>query len=123
MNKLSILIILTLLIQIVLPSNAAADDPVPDITATPIFIDFGVVPIGTTSLPETVTVTNDGTANLTIYGFVIAGDNASEFSIASIDTPHDTLPPGASFSSTIVFSPTSPGLKTAYIRICSIDSY
>jgi uncharacterized repeat protein (TIGR01451 family) len=121
MGRVSFLIILILLAQIIVPQGAAANCPQPDIDVTPLSIDFGTVPVGTNSLPQTVTVANNGDADLIINWVDISGTDASEFFIASVNTTSEIIPPGGSASGTVCFAPTSIGDKTALLKIYSND--
>ncbi len=114
---------LAVLVQIVFPQSAAAATCQPDITVTPASIDFGEVTVGTYSAPVTVTVRNDGDTDLVIYSVDIAGTDAFQFYISSIQATSQVIPPGGSASGTIVFNPTSAGDKSARLRICSNDPH
>jgi hypothetical protein len=119
--KTSILTILILLGQVIFPQSAAADGAHPDIAVTPTSINFGTIPVGTYSPPETITVTNNGNADLIINNIDFSGTDASQFLIFSIDTTSQIIPPGESASGTVVFGPTSAGDKSARLRIHSND--
>jgi uncharacterized repeat protein (TIGR01451 family) len=93
----------------------------PDIAVEPASVDFGDVLVHTGSAPRTVTVTNEGNANLIFTYYGIGGINASQFVITSINATSTTLLPGASVSGTIVFTPASVGSKSAYLRFCTND--
>ncbi len=64
---------------------------------------FDQQPVGTTSAPQTVTLTNTGTATLTISNLAITGANANQF--AQTNTCGPTLAPSANCQVTVTFSP------------------
>jgi FG-GAP-like repeat/Abnormal spindle-like microcephaly-assoc'd, ASPM-SPD-2-Hydin len=66
---------------------------------------FDGQPVGTTSAPQTVTLTNTGTSALTISNLAITGANASEF--AQTNTCGSTLASNASCQVSVTFSPTA----------------
>ncbi len=75
-------------------------------------INFGGLPLGTTSAPRTVTLTNTGTATLSIFGFSRTGD----FAITS-NTCGASLAVGASCTVTLTFTPTAVGLRTGTLTV------
>ena len=93
----------------------------PDITVTPLTIDFGQVGVGSSSPAQTVTVTNDGCGTLNIGTVTLGGANPGEFAIQNDNCSAQALAPGAAATLQIVFSPTSLGVKTATLSIPSDD--
>jgi hypothetical protein len=117
-----------------IPSNDPDENPVtvslmgtgvslnfPDITVSPLSINFGSVNIGSSSNPQIITVRNDGTANLSIGSIALTGTNPSEFSKSIDACSGQILTPGGSCTSQIMFSPTSAGSKAATLSIPSND--
>jgi hypothetical protein len=92
------------------PAAAAAA-----VTFTPASLTFGSQDVGTTSAPQTVTVTNSGDANLFISGVSI--------SQAGLDFNTDeacaglTLIPGASCTMSVVFNPSATGTRTGTLNV------
>jgi hypothetical protein len=72
---------------------------------------FGTQAAGTTSAPQTVTVTNRGTAELEISAMEIKG----EFGLKS--TCGKSVAPGAVCSINVTFSPQTQGLKGGTITL------
>jgi hypothetical protein len=71
----------------------------------------------------TFTIENTGSGNLNLTGtplLTISGTNADQFQITGL--PSTPIMPGSSTTSTIQFSPTSLGIKTAIISIPNTDS-
>jgi hypothetical protein len=62
-------------------------------------------PVSTTSAPQTVTLTNTGTATLTISDIAITGANANQF--AQTNTCGATLASGANCQVAVTYSPTA----------------
>jgi len=122
----SAIIILILLSTCAFPfwtqSAIAVDGGDPDIDVLPTSIDFGSVPVGSTSANWTVTVSNNGTANLTVSDNIsIVGTNANQFLIVSDNCSGQTLPPSNNATLQVAFSPTSSGNQTATLSIPSND--
>jgi len=98
-------------------SGQGAPPPmVPDITVSPLQIDFSGVMIGN-SVMHTATVTNDGTDLLTIDGVSLT--TGSNFAFVA-DLPV-VLAPGASMDIQVTFTPTSEGTLTDTLSISSND--
>src|SRR5216683_770207 len=93
------------------PAAAAA----PAVTFTPTSLTFASQAVGTTSAPQSVTVTNTGDASLFINGVSI--------SQAGLDFNTDeacaglTLAPGTSCSMSVVFNPSATGTRTATLNV------
>ena len=93
----------------------------PDLTLDRTSIDFGSIDCLSSSSPETVTVTNDGTADLVIDTISITGTDSDQFSKQNDNCSGQTLAPAASATLEVVFSPTSSGAKSATLSIPSND--
>ncbi len=74
-------------------------------------LTFPSTPIGTTSAPQGVSLTNTGTADLVISNITISGD------FAQTNTCPATIPPTGSCSFTVTFSPTDGGTRTGALTI------
>ncbi|HEV2178090.1 MAG TPA: choice-of-anchor D domain-containing protein [Terriglobia bacterium] len=79
---------------------------------------FPLQAVGTTGTAQTVTLTNTGTAALTITGIALGGANAGDFA-QSNNCPLSpaTVAPGGLCTFTITFTPTATGTRTASISI------
>ena len=76
--------------------------------------DFGVVLVGMTSAPRTVTVSNTGGSATKVLAFSLTGANPTQFIVAAGTCAGVTLAPGASCDATLSFAPTgSTGARTA----------
>jgi hypothetical protein len=67
--------------------------------------------LGSTSAPQTITMTNTGTAALTIAGITVSGD------FAQLNTCGTGLAPGASCAINVTFTPTATGSRTGLLTI------
>jgi predicted acylesterase/phospholipase RssA len=81
----------------------------------PTSIAFGATTVGTWSGLQAVTMTNTGTAALSITSIAVTGANASQFVFAN--TCGTSLAVGASCSIHGHFQPTSTGAMSAAIAI------
>ncbi|MFN7997345.1 MAG: choice-of-anchor D domain-containing protein [Bryobacteraceae bacterium] len=74
-------------------------------------LSLGTVAVTRTSASQAVTLTNTGSAVLSVGGVAVTGD------FAQTNTCTAPLPPGAICSITVTFSPTAPGTRTGAITI------
>jgi len=88
----------------------------PVVKLIPGSINFPAQKVGTASPAQSVTLSNTGTAPLTIASIAIAGGNASEFSVTS-STCGKALAAKLSCSFSVVFAPASKGNKTTGIYV------
>jgi hypothetical protein len=96
------------------PSSSSSESLAAAISVSPSPVAFGNVIVGATN-SQTMTVSNTGTAILTIGGAAISG---AGFSVSGLATPL-TLGPGESANFTVSFRPTSAGAASGII---SLDS-
>lgn len=73
---------------------------------------------GTTSIPQAVTLTNNGNANLTISGAMFIGANTGDFSLQG-NTCGSSVAPGGNCTISVSFSPTASGARSAILQIIS----
>jgi hypothetical protein len=105
---------------------AVRDLAAPDISLSPGFLDFENVIIGQTSLAQTLTITNTGTADLIINTIEITGTPPTMFEAGQGATngcvlPDATLTPGASCTLDVIFAPTAIGDQEALLYVNSND--
>jgi hypothetical protein len=95
----------------------------PDITVSPLLLDYGNVAMGTKSAGKTVTVRNDGVTALVLGTVTLAGLNPDQFKLVAAANLCDgrTLAAGQSCTVVVKLSPTTAGLKSAKLRIPSSD--
>jgi len=87
----------------------------PEFSISPTSKNFENIIVGDTSQPQTFTITNSGTATLTINNFSLSGTNESEFTLIVPEVLIIDAEDNLEF--TVSFSPTSTGEKTASISI------
>jgi secreted trypsin-like serine protease len=103
-------------------SNAAsattqtASAAVAQLTLSPSSLDFGSVKRPATSTPQPVTLTNAGSADLTIASITIAGTNPGDFAIAA-NSCGATLAHGASCTVDVTFRPTARKTRSGTLVI------
>jgi len=85
--------------------------PAPVASLSTLSLTFPSQALGTTSAPQTVTLSDTGTAALIITSIVATGD------FAQIDTCGTSLAVGASCTISVTFAPTAAGSRTGAITI------
>ncbi|WP_336911375.1 choice-of-anchor D domain-containing protein, partial [Aestuariivirga sp.] len=88
----------------------------PAISISPTSLTFVSQPINTQSVASVVTVTNLGTASLSVTGVTVTGTDASSFTPTNGCT---TVAPSASCTVSVTFKPTTTGTKAASLSIVS----
>lgn len=97
-----------------LTGTGIASAPVPNVAPTS--LGFGSQIIATSSAPESVTLTNKGSAALSVTGIAVTETNAADFAIASGGTcpaGGGTVAIGASCTVAVRFAPRSVGTSNA----------
>jgi trimeric autotransporter adhesin len=84
-------------------------------TVSPGAVNFPLRAVGSTSIPQTLTVTNTGTAPFNISGVSLSGTSASAFVLAN--SCSGSLVANASCSINVSFAPVSAGDKVAALQI------
>jgi hypothetical protein len=84
--------------------------------STTLGLNFGAEPIGTTSSPQLLTVTNTGTTNLTWSQVTLSN---SQFAFAGVGTYGVAYPvsPGSSCTISVNFTPTASGTQNATLSM------
>jgi hypothetical protein len=80
-------------------------------------ITFAAQSTGTPSAPETVTITNTGTAPLVISSVGTTGMNATDFSATAASGLPISVAPNTSTTITLVFTPSGTGTRSAALSI------
>ena len=80
---------------------------------SPSTIAFGNQALGASSATQTLTLTNSGTASLTITSISLTGANAGDYQIVA-DSGPASLAPGASRTLTVRFTPLALGMLRAW---------
>ncbi len=90
----------------------------PAVSLTPSSLGFGSQLIGSTSTARSVTLTNSGTAPLSLTGIAVAGANAGDFAQTNnCPIAPATLATGATCSLSVAFAPTAGGSRSASVQI------
>ena len=89
--------------------------PGPAATVTPANLDFGSLVIGTASGSKTITVSNNGSATLTISSIAVTGTNSSDFN--QTDTCGTSVAASASCTINVTFTPSATGARSASVVI------
>jgi len=84
-------------------------------TVSPASVNFGNVPVGQTSAPQTVTVTNKAKTSQPIEGIRIKTGEAPSF--AQTNNCGSSLGAGASCAVTVTFTPKSAGTSTSLLEV------
>ena len=112
--------------QLIIPSNAQNGlqriplqgvGIVAKITVEPSRLSFDVHRVGARSQPQSVTVTNSGSAPLTIGNISLTGPQAGDFIVR--DCSNVNLDPGRSCRINVYFTPSAEGDRTAWLTIPS----
>jgi hypothetical protein len=85
----------------------------PSVTFTPTSLTFAAQAIGTTSAPQSITISNTGNAPLFINSAATRGANPLDFTQVSDGCSGMTLAAGTTCSVSITFSPTASGARSA----------
>ena len=114
-----------------IPSNAAGSPssvslsgtglaaPAPAATLSTSSLTFASQVVGSNSLPQSVTLTNTGTANLLLGTLSISGTNPGDYLIVTNTCTNATLIPNATCAFSVSFQPTATGTRTASVAISS----
>jgi hypothetical protein len=85
------------------------------VTLSKKYLPFGDQQVGTTSAPQSVTLTNVGSTPLSFYKISITGTNAGDFS--ETNTCGNNIAAGANCTITVTFTPTATGKRKALMSI------
>ncbi len=103
-----------------LDGDLSSAAPPPTVSVSPTSHDFGEVDVGSTSVAQTFTMTNTGTAALTPT-ITITGTWAPDFQTQNNTCSGQSLLPSATCTVQVVFSPSNEGTESARLLIGSTD--
>src|SRR5439155_1052619 len=89
----------------------------PPMTLSPLSATFGNQVVGTTSSPQTFTVTNHTGSAINMGGIVIGGSNSSDYSHAGTCSPNSPVAAGGSCTIDVTFTPTATGTRAATLQV------
>jgi phospholipase C len=87
----------------------------PVASLSPSSLTFGSQGVGTTSSPQTATLTNKGNETLIVTGVSITGTNPGDF--AQTNNCGSTVAPGASCTINVTFTPAATGTRSASVSV------
>jgi YVTN family beta-propeller protein len=93
------------------PVQLSGPGVAPAVTLDPGSLAFAPLPVGATSAPQTVTLTNSGSAPLALTGITASGDFAQTSNCGA------TLAARASCTITVTFTPTAPGVRSGTLTL------
>jgi len=88
----------------------------PSVSLSTPSLSFGAQNVNTTSAPQTETVTNTGTANLTISTVTVGGTNASDFATSADTCTGATVAPSNTCTVSVTFTPSATGSRSASLN-------
>lgn len=105
-----------------LASHGSATTPpppsgVPSVSLSPSTVVYGAQDVGTASAPQTVTLTNAGSASLFVNGMRQAGLDPLDFAETDDQCVGMSIAAGASCTLTVIFTPTATGSRSATISV------
>ena len=90
----------------------------PAVTLSPASVTFGSEQVATSSPAQVVTLTNSGSAPLTISSQALTGNNPGDFTITTTcPVSPAALAAGGSCTTSVTFTPTAPGTRTASLTV------
>ncbi|HMD97173.1 MAG TPA: choice-of-anchor D domain-containing protein [Terriglobia bacterium] len=89
---------------------------VPVVSLSAAVLSFGSQPLSATSTAQSETVTNAGTANLTISTVTLGGTNASDFGRSADTCTGATVAPNGTCTVSVTFAPTATGSRSAALN-------
>jgi hypothetical protein len=81
-------------------------------------LNFAPQKVGTTSPPQKISITNDGSTSLIISGIGVGGFNAKDFAVSgTANCSNQKLAPGATCNVSVTFSPKKTGARSAKVFV------
>src|SRR5207237_732940 len=93
---------------------------IPTLAVVPASLDFGVQPVGATSVSQTVTVTNNNNVTVNFTSITITGTNSPDF-VKATDTCTGSLAPGAQCTVSVTFTPSVAAAEAAIVVFTDDD--
>jgi len=79
--------------------------------------DFGLAAVDGGTATRSFTISNPGTAELSLGSIALGGSHPDDFSLSI--PPGDSIPPGGSTTFTILFDPSAPGTRSATVSFAT----
>ena len=96
-------------------SGVSSGTSTPVASLSPTSLAFGNQTVGTTSAARVITLSNTGTASLSISGIAVTGTNSGDF--AQTHTCGASLAAGTSCTISVTFRPAATGARTASVAV------
>ena len=93
----------------------------PMFAIAPMMLEFGGLPVGSTSAPQSFTIQNTGNAVLTINTFIVSGPGQSAYTVTPMPKTPAMLPAGGMLTFMVVYKPTGPSPDDAQVIIATDD--
>jgi hypothetical protein len=93
----------------------------PSLGASPVTVHFHNVPVGITSAPVPVTISNSGNQNLVVGTLSFSQNDDNAFAIQNDLASNATIIPGNSATFELTFTPAGTGTRYAQVSIPSND--
>ena len=100
-------------------TGVATTSTAPIATLSPVAVDFGTLPLNTTSQARTLMLSNTGNAPLAIADLRIGGANPTDFPQTNNCPVGSSLAAGANCSISVKFVPTVSGARSASVALTS----
>ncbi len=100
-------------------TGTATASPVPGIALNNTALNFGSQAAGTTSAPQTLTLTNSGGATLTLGSLSLSGNNATDFKLGGTCASGGSIAVGGSCTLSVTLAPVLLGNESATLSIAS----
>lgn len=92
-----------------------------DVTIQPESVSFGNLMVDQVSEPVEITITNTGSVTISIIEAYLDGSDTAEFVLEDANVYPAVLAPNEEISFSVSFSPSSTGLKEAYVEFEAAD--
>jgi two-component sensor histidine kinase len=102
--------------RVITLSGTGVAAAVPGVSLNPPALTFASTNVGATAAAQTVTVTNSGSAPLTVTAATITGANSSDFAV-SANTCTTSIAANGTCSISVTFTPTATGARAAALTI------
>jgi hypothetical protein len=100
-------------------TGTAAVPLAPQVTLAPDAVDFGTLPLNTSSAKRSVSLTNSGNAPLNLNGIAVGGAGAADFAQTNNCPVGGSLAAGLACTVSLTFTPTVAGARAASLTVTS----
>jgi hypothetical protein len=93
-----------------------------DLIIQPQMVNFGEIVVNEVSEPVNITLTNNGSINITLVDLLLDGDDTADFILEDINDYPLVLTPQEEIDFNVSYSPTEEGLSSAFVEIEVTDN-